>query len=62
MNGYFSQLTSVLRQHGFSKIGQAKGSHEKWGKGSKITIVPFNCPSRHTANAILRQLGVDHKF
>jgi len=30
--------------------------------GSKVTIVPFNCPSRHTANAILKNLKIEHKF
>jgi hypothetical protein len=32
------------------------------GNGSKVTIVPFHCPSRHTANAILKNLKIEHKF
>lgn len=62
MNGYYKLVIAILLQHGFQKIGQAKGSHEKWGKGSVYTTVPFNCPSRHTANAIMKQAGISHKF
>lgn len=62
MNGYYSQLIEVLKKQGFSLARSAKGSHEIWSKGSIKTTVPFNCPSRHTANAILKQAGIDHKF
>lgn len=62
MNGYYKLLTAVLLQHGFTKVMQAKGSHEKWGKGKVFTVVPFNCPSRHTANAIMKQVGIHHRF
>ena len=44
MNGYYKLIIEVLLQHGFSKIGQGKGSHEKWGNGNVFTVVPFNCP------------------
>lgn len=62
MNGYYKLIIEILLQHGFSKIGQAKGSHEKWGNGHVFTVVPFNCPSRHTANAIMKQVGIAHRF
>jgi predicted RNA binding protein YcfA (HicA-like mRNA interferase family) len=59
MNGYYAQIVKALRDRGFSLLRAGKGSHEIWGKpGGKKTIVPFNCPSRHTANEIMKQLGV----
>jgi predicted RNA binding protein YcfA (HicA-like mRNA interferase family) len=42
----------------------AKGSHEKWqhAETGKIILVPRNLKSRHTANAILKDMGVPKKF
>ena len=62
MSGYYKQLVAVLEANGFQYLGPAKGSHEKWGNGSRKTIVPFNCPSRHTANDILKDMGIKHRF
>ena len=62
MNGYYRLIVEALRKQGFSLVRKGKGSHEIWGKNGKQTIVPFNCPSRHTANEIMKQLGVDHRF
>ena len=62
MSGYYKLLVALLEANGYRKLGPAKGSHEKWGNGSRVTIVPFNCPSRHTANAILKNLKIEHKF
>jgi len=62
MNGYYALIIEALRKQGFSLVRSGKGSHEIWGKGSNTTTVPFNCPSRHTANAIMRQVGINHKF
>lgn len=45
-------------------VRQGKGSHEIWQ--SPITkqnfAVPVGIPSRHTANAILRQAGLPKAF
>ncbi len=62
MNGYYKQVTEALRKQGFSLLRSGKGSHEVWGRGSTKTIVPFNCPSRHTANEIMKQAKIDHRF
>ena len=62
MNGYYDLIVKILRKHGFSLVRSAKGLHEIWGHGSINTTVPFNCPSRHTANAILKQARIDHRF
>ena len=62
MNGYFKQLCDVLKQHGWSYYKPGKGSHQKWKKGSAIVLVPFNCYSRHTANGVLHDAGINHRF
>ncbi|MCO5080064.1 MAG: type II toxin-antitoxin system HicA family toxin [Rhizobiaceae bacterium] len=49
---------------GCALVRQGKGSHEIWR--SPITernfAVPIGIPSRHTANAILRQAGLPKAF
>jgi predicted RNA binding protein YcfA (HicA-like mRNA interferase family) len=58
------QLRERLRAAGCSFVRQGKGSHEVWY--SPITRqnfpVPIRIPSRHTANAILRQAGLPKAF
>src|SRR5205807_2023077 len=53
-------LRELLRAAGCTLIRQGKGSHEIWH--SPITqrnfAVPVGIPSRHTANAVLRQAGL----
>jgi len=57
-------LRDLLRQAGCFLVRQRKGSHEIWH--SPITkrkfAVPVGIPSRHTANAILRQAGLPKAF
>ncbi|MCA8834272.1 MAG: type II toxin-antitoxin system HicA family toxin [Proteobacteria bacterium] len=62
--GFYRQLTKILKDNGFYKIGNAKGSHEKWQhpEHDYIAIIPYNIDSRHTANAILKQAGIDEKL
>ena len=62
MKGYYALIIEALRKQGFSLVRSGKGSHEIWGKGSINTTVPFNCPSRHTANEIMKQAGISHRF
>ena len=33
MNGYYKQLTEILRKYGFRCIRKGKGDHEIWGNG-----------------------------
>ena len=61
MNGYYNQVTAVLKQHGFLFVRQ-KGSHQMWCRSSHCVTVSTNCDSRHTANAIMKQAGISHKF
>lgn len=62
MNGYYRQVVEELTRHGFTKSKGGKGSHEKWEKGTIKVIVPFNCYSRFTANAVLKAAGIDRRF
>jgi predicted RNA binding protein YcfA (HicA-like mRNA interferase family) len=58
------ELRALLRQVGCTFVRQGKGSHEIWF--SPLTgrnfPVPVGIPSRHTANAILRQAGLPKGF
>jgi hypothetical protein len=57
-------LRELLSGAGCRFVRQGKGSHEIWF--SPITKrnfpVPVGIPSRHTANAILRQAGLPKAF
>jgi predicted RNA binding protein YcfA (HicA-like mRNA interferase family) len=57
-------LRELLLAAGCSMVRQGRGSHEIWQ--SPITkrnfAVPIGIPSRHTANAILRQAGLPKAF
>jgi len=58
------ELRELLRAAGCAMVRQGKGSYEIWH--SPITdrnfAVPIGIPSRHTANAILRQAGLPKAF
>lgn len=62
MKGFYDQVVAVLKQHGFVFLKPGKGSHEWWSEGKVKVQVPRNCYSRHTANAVMKQAGIDHKF
>ena len=59
-----NDLRELLRKAGCTFVRQGKGSHEIWH--SPITKrsfpVPIGIPSRHTANAVLRQAGLPKAF
>lgn len=64
MKGYYPQVIQALREAGWRKLRNGKGSHEIWvnGSGNKQTTVPFNCYSRHTANGVMESAGLAKKF
>jgi predicted RNA binding protein YcfA (HicA-like mRNA interferase family) len=62
VNGFYRQVVEELSQHGFKKVAGGKGSHEKWVRERLMVIVPFNCKSRHTANAVMKEAGIDRRF
>lgn len=57
-------LRALLRAAGCSFVRQGKGSHEIWYSPltKRSFAVPVGIPSRHTANAILRQAGLPKAF
>ena len=61
--GYYRQVVSLLKGGGFTYHRNCKGSHEMWRHpGRQISVVvPHNIPSRHTANAILKDAGLASK-
>jgi hypothetical protein len=62
--GFTRQLKAILRDNGCIFERQGKGDHEIWY--SPITkrrfTVDGNIPSRHLANAVLKQAGLDKAF
>jgi len=60
---YTRDLKRLLSAQGWELLRQGKGSHEVWvgPDGDKVTV-PGNCKSRHTANKILRDAGIDKKL
>jgi predicted RNA binding protein YcfA (HicA-like mRNA interferase family) len=58
------QLRDLLTAAGCYLVRQGKGSHEIWFSPTtkRNFPVPIGIPSRHTANAILRQAGLQKGF
>lgn len=38
MNGYYEQVTKILKQHGYARLRQGKGSHEIWTRDGKSAV------------------------
>jgi predicted RNA binding protein YcfA (HicA-like mRNA interferase family) len=57
-------LRKLLLAAGCELVRQGKGSHEVWRSPimERHFAVPIGIPSRHTANAILRQAGLPKAF
>ena len=62
--GYYKAVCDLLQKHGYRLKPNGKGSHQKWesGETGKIILVPFNLKSRHTANAICKDIGIAKQF
>ena len=63
MPTYYPALLKLMRAHGCEQRPGGKGSHEKWWSPitGRVVIVP-RTKSRHTANSVLKDLGIDAKF
>ena len=60
---FYPEIVRRLREAGCTFQRNAKGSHEIWFSpvtGRQVTVP--RSKSRHLANAILRDAGVDHRF
>ena len=64
MAGFTRELKDILRQHGCSFVRAGKGDHEIWRSpiSKRNFTVDGNIKSRHTANAVLRQAGINMKL
>lgn len=64
VRGFYQQIVEAVKKAGCSLKRQGKGDHEIWY--SPITDRTFSidrhCLSRHTANAVMKQAGIDKKF
>lgn len=62
--GFYADVRRLLMDAGFAHLRNAKGSHELWLQAATGTtvLVPRNLMSRHTANAILKDAGIEKKF
>jgi HicA toxin of bacterial toxin-antitoxin, len=63
-SGFYSQLRSVLLANGCTFLRNGKGSHEVWHSpiSGKSFPVAVTIMSRHLANAIMKQAGINHRF
>lgn len=64
MAEYEKQVRNILTLNGCSFVRRCKGDHDIWY--SPITkrhfTVDGKIKSRHTANAIMKQSGITHRF
>ena len=64
MTDYAPDLKKYLEEAGCHLLRQGKGDHEIWY--SPISKRPFTVDgkikSRHTANAVMKQAGLEKKF
>ena len=62
MNGYYHQVITQLKQHGYYFLRQGRGSHEIWSNGSRNQTISKNMPAREMANIIMKQANIEHRF
>jgi len=64
MAEYEKKVRQELKKHGGYFVRRGKGDHDIWYSpltGKNITV-DGKIKSRHTANAIMKQAGINHKF
>ena len=64
MANYYRELIAILRANGFELSRAGKGSHEIWfnAQTKRSVTIPRTTKSRHTANDVLKQAGLEKKF
>lgn len=62
-DSWSKKVKKVLSTNGFTFLrhGSRKG-HDVWSNGLINVSIPYDTPSKFTANAILRQAKIDYKF
>lgn len=64
MAEYEKKVRDILSKNDCYSVRSGKGDHEIWysPKTKRNFTVDGKIKSRHTANAIMKQSGIDHKF
>jgi hypothetical protein len=64
MAEYEKKVREVLRRNGCSFQRRGKGDHDIWYSpiNGRHFTVDARIKSRHTANAVIKQSGIDHHF
>ena len=64
MAEYEKKVREVLKAHGCSFVRRGKGDHDIWHSPILNRNLPVDgkIKSRHIANVIMKQAGINHKF
>ena len=64
MAEYEKKVREILKENGCTFVRRGKGDHDIWHSPliNKNFPVDTKIKSRHTANAIMRQSGINHRF
>jgi len=64
MADFYRDLVKILREHGCRFVRAGKGRHEIWYSpiSDKPVVVRRSTKSRHTANEVLAQAGIEKAF
>ena len=64
VEGFYRKIVDVLKANGCRFVRQGRGDHEIWYSpiSDRTFTVDKSCMSRHTANAVMKQAGIDHRF
>ena len=62
--GFTRQVKAILTVHGCLLVRHGKGDHEVWQSSINQArfVVDGKIPSRHLANAVLKQAGIKGKI
>jgi predicted RNA binding protein YcfA (HicA-like mRNA interferase family) len=61
MAEFYRELVAILRANGCHLVRKGKGAHEIWFSPVNVTV-PRTTKSRHTANDVLKQAGLEKAF
>lgn len=64
VQGYTALVKAILREHGCVFLQSGKGDHEVWlsPNATRPVIVDGKIMSRHAANGVLKQAGINTKI
>ena len=64
MAGFEREVLRILAENGCTFVRHGKGDHDIWWSpiSKRNVTVDATIKSRHTANAIMKQAGIAHKF